>query len=290
MTNRTEDDLRAALIADADAGAPPIDVWSRLQRRRARQQRMRAGLALTGAAAVVATVLLALPGHDDATVLPPAASDVRTLVPDRPLSDAELRQAVDTFRHRLDSLGVQHATVSTQDDAVLIEASGTTQSDITAIAVRGELQFRSVKTIGPATDCSRGGDVACSADGNIQYTLGPVALDNSDVQHADAVPNSIDNSWLVQLDFTPVGADKFHTLTADAAAELDQGVCTPPQACGEIAIVVDGTVLEAPSVQQPGGIEGGQTQITGAVTKEDAQTLVALATSDPLPTRFSLSD
>lgn len=289
MTNRTEDDLRAALSADAEAGAPPIDVWSRLQRRRARQQRMRAGLALTGAAAVVATVLLALPGHDDATVLPPAASDVRTLVPDRPMSDAELQKAVDTFRHRLDSLGVQHATISTQDDAVLIEASGTTRSDIAAIAVRGELQFRLVKTVGPATDCSSSSDVACSADGNVQYTLGPVALDNSDVQHADVVQNSIDGSWLVVLGFDAAGADKFHTLTAEAAAELDQGVCQPPQACGEIAIVVDGTVLEAPTVQQSGGISGGQTQISGAVTKEDAQTLAALATSGPLPTRFSLS-
>ena len=293
MNTYTEDDLRQALAGAAEETAPPVDVWPRLRRRVARRTWMRSGVAAGVVAVAAVSALLAVPSSDDTVRVPPAqdTGSTTTLVPDRPLSDAELRKAVDALRHRLDSLGVQHATVATQDGDVLIDASGTNQSDIAAIAVRGELQFRSVTAMGPASDCTPGnGAVACSPDGAVQYSLGPIALDNHDVQSADAVVNSVDGSWLVQLAFTADGADKFHTLTADAAAVSDQGGCQPPQPCGEIAIVLDGTVVEAPTVQQPGGITGGQTQISGAMTKETAQTLAALATTDPLPTSFRVSD
>jgi preprotein translocase subunit SecD len=277
MSTFTEDDLRRALSTDADADAPPLDVWSRLQRRRARQQRVRAGVILAGAAAVTAAVVFARTGHDDATVLPPATSSAPTLVPDRPLSAAEMRKAVDSFRERLDSLGVDHTTINAGDGSVEIDAPGTTRADIAAIAVQGELQIRPVKR------------ETQGADGTIDYRLGLIALDNSSVDRAAAVQDPQSGDWLVQLTFDREGARKFHTLTADAASKPDIGSCGPPDGCNAIAFVVDGTVISAPTVLQPGGISGGQAQITGAMTKEDAQTLAALATSDPLPTAFHLS-
>lgn len=279
MTMFTEEDLRVALDADATAGAPPVDVWSRLQRRRTKQQRLRAGLALAGAVAVAATVVITRPGHDEATVIPPVTSNVPTLVPDRSLSTAEVLKAVDSFRHRVDSLGVNRATISTRGDAVLIDASGTTRSDIAAIAVRGELQFRSV------TGAQAG------ANGETEYQLGPIALDNSDVAGAEVVRSPQTDEWLVQVSFDREGRQKFETLTADAAAQPDTS-CSPDY-CHRIAIVLDGTVLSAPLVLREGGVTSGQAEISNdheLLTKEQAQTLVALATSDPLPSAFHLSD
>lgn len=279
MNSFTEEDLRNALNADAEAGAPPVDVWSRLQRRRTKQRRLRAGLALAAATAVAATVLLVRPGHDDARVLPPATSDVPTLVPDRALSAAEMAKAVDTFRERLDALGVNHTTINAGDDFVRIEASGTTRPDIAAIAVQGELQFREVTS------------AQTTADGTIDYQLGLIAVSNAFVKSADAVHDPQTGEWLVQIAFDREGARRFHNLTADAADKpAVTGSCGPPKGCNAIAIVLDGVVLSAPSVQQPGGIRGGETQIAGITTKEQAQTLVALAMSDPLPTEFHLSN
>jgi preprotein translocase subunit SecD len=276
MTLFTEDDLRAALSDDARAAVTPADVWPRLRRRRARQQRLRAGLAIATAGAVGAGVFVGWPGHGETTRVPVAVSTAQTLVPDRPLSDAELQASIDILRHRLDSLGVQHTTISTDGDTVLVDASGTTNADIAAIAVRGVLQFRPVNSEQPG------------ADGAVAYQLGPVALDNSDVASASTVQNTIDHSWLVQVEFNRAGAEKFRTLTADAARKPDAGICGPPQGCNAIAIVVDGAVISAPTVEQPGGIRGGQTEITGELTKEQAQTLAALAQAPPLPVAFTV--
>ena len=280
MTLFTEDDLRAALDADANAGAPPVDVWSRLQRHRRKQQRLRAGLALAGAAAVAATVVIARPGHDDAAVIPPVTSNIATLVPTRPLSTAELEQAVNTFRQRVDALGVNHATISTQGDAVEIQASGTTRADIAAIAVRGLFQVHPVA------------DANAAADGTFDYQLGPAALDNADVDSATAFQDSRTGYWQVEVTFDRQGAREFRTLTAKAANKPDPGNCGPPQGCAVIVIEIDGTVLSDRDGLPPGGLSGRQVQVAGGPgwTKEEAQTLAALVTSAPLPVGFHLTD
>ena len=278
MNTYTEDDLRAALARDADAGSPALDVWPRLHRRIIVRRRVRAGVAAGAIAAAAAVLVVVLPPDHKEARLPVAGSHAVTLVPDRPLSSAEMQTAVDILRHRIDALGVQHATIETHGDAVTVDASGTTRADIAAIAVRGVLQYRSVTAISTA------------ADGAVHYTLGKVALGNDDVHTAEAFPNTSDNSWLVVVDFDRAGAQKFHSLTADAADKpLPNPTCGPPRGCNAIAIVLDGTVLSAPSVQQRGGIRAGQTQIAAALTKEQATSLAALVQAPPLPTAFTVS-
>jgi hypothetical protein len=61
----------------------------------------------------------------------------------------------------------------------------------------------------------------------------------------------------------------------------------PPRGCNAIGMVVDGSVLSAPRVMDPGGIRGGQTEIAGGSTQQEAQLLAAQAGAAPLPTGFT---
>jgi preprotein translocase subunit SecD len=294
----SEDDLRAALAHEADAGRPPSDVWPHLHRRIVVRRRVRAGVAAAALGVVAAAVVVALPNHQDSVTVPPATGGgTTTLVPDHPLTDSALGTAVDILRHRLDVLGVSGAELSTHDGEIEVNAPGLSSDEVAAVAVRGVLQYRLVDSTQAADSCpTAGGELpatdgttACNAEGTGEYTLGPVALDNSDVQSADVTQNTTVGGWLVLITFDRAGAGKFHTLTA-AAASGAPAHCQPTPDCGAIAIVVDGTVVEAPSVQKRGGIEGGQTQITeNSMTKEEAQTLAAIVQTNPLPTAFSVS-
>ena len=326
MSIYTEDDLRQALVEEAMTTPPPIDVWGKLRRRVTIRRWTRAGVAVSIAGVAAVAVISGLPGGgNDQSKLRIADSSTMTWTPDRPLSDAELRQAVDTVRQRLDALGISGATVETQQNALTIRAPELTPSVAAEIMAVGVVQLRPVFAVQPPGEHARSTAeastptltaaeqiyadaacpsrastdpavtpaasylIACSQDGAAEYLLGPAALDNVDVATAQAVQDQNAGGWQVEVDFTAAGGRDFQEFTAAAAARPDLGNCGPPRGCNAIGFAVDGVVLSAPRVQQPGGIRGGQTQIAGELTKSEAQLLAALAATPPLPTTFSAS-
>ncbi|GAA1516362.1 SecDF P1 head subdomain-containing protein [Kribbella lupini] len=103
--------------------------------------------------------------------------------------------------------------------------------------------------------------VVCGADGT-GYTLGKVELDGRNVSKAEAKLSN--TSWVVSLQLDDQGSKAFEQLTADVAKK------SPP--ANQIAIVVDGKVVSAPSVMS--AITGGQLEISAAqFTQEEAQKL-----------------
>ena len=119
--------------------------------------------------------------------------------------------------------------------------------------------------------------------------VGPAALLGSDV--ADAIPG-FDPSraqWVVNLDLTSDGADKFAQLTANAVTFPTDS----PQR--RIAIVLDGDVVASPGVSAdvgPEGITGGQAQITFGGSTDDeqkARDVAALLRYGSLPVAFERS-
>jgi protein-export membrane protein SecD len=119
--------------------------------------------------------------------------------------------------------------------------------------------------------------------------VGPAELLGSDV--ADAIPG-FDPSraqWVINLDLTSEGADKFAGLTGEAASFPSDS----PQR--RIAIVLDGEVVAAPGVADdvgPEGITGGKAQITfgGAATDEQqARDTAAILRYGSLPVAFERS-
>ena len=119
--------------------------------------------------------------------------------------------------------------------------------------------------------------------------VGPAELVGSDV--ADAIPG-FDPSralWVINLDLTSQGAEKFAALTADA---VTFPVDSPQR---RIAIVLDGEVVASPGVAQDVGAEGitgGEAQITfggTAADEQQARDVAALLRYGSLPVAFERS-
>ncbi|MER6078775.1 protein translocase subunit SecD [Streptomyces sp. NPDC001833] len=122
--------------------------------------------------------------------------------------------------------------------------------------------------------------VACGQIGGAwyKYVLGPARVDGTDVKKAQAVFDTQGAAgWQVQMSFTSGGAKKF----ADVTAELAKNASQPTN---EFGIVLDGEVVSSPTVSQ--SITGGQAEISGSFTQEEAQSLSNMLSYGALPLSF----
>ncbi|MFF5015742.1 protein translocase subunit SecD [Streptomyces sp. NPDC001165] len=121
--------------------------------------------------------------------------------------------------------------------------------------------------------------VACGENKNIwyKYLLGPAAVDGTEVKKAQAVIDTQGAAgWQVQMTFTSSGSKKFADITAELAKK------TTPQ--NEFGIVLDGEVVSSPFVQT--AISGGQAEISGSFTQQEAQSLANMLSYGALPLSF----
>jgi preprotein translocase subunit SecD len=120
----------------------------------------------------------------------------------------------------------------------------------------------------------------CDEDGANRFLLGPADVVGTDVDSATAGIPQGDVAFVVNLDFTDEGADKFFKSTQKLA-----GQTFPNNA---FAIVLDGKVVTYPTVNEP--IPGGQAQISGSFTQAEAQALATVLNYGALPLSFETSD
>ncbi|MFF3847402.1 protein translocase subunit SecD [Streptomyces sp. NPDC002328] len=142
-------------------------------------------------------------------------------------------------------------------------------------------------------DCSKGavrakaGENAKPGDttvgcGEIQgvwykYLLGPAAVDGTEVDKAQAVfDTQTAAGWQVTMEFNSKGAKKFADITGKLAQNQD------PQ--NQFGIVLDGEVVSSPYVSS--SITGGQAQISGSFTQDEAQGLANMLSYGALPLSF----
>jgi preprotein translocase subunit SecD len=121
--------------------------------------------------------------------------------------------------------------------------------------------------------------VACGENNKVwyKYLLGPAAVDGTEVKKAQAVYDTQGASgWQVQMNFNGSGAKKFADIT-DELSKKQQ-----PQ--NEFGIVLDGEVVSSPYVQQ--SITGGQAEISGSFTQQEAQSLANMLSYGALPLSF----
>jgi preprotein translocase subunit SecD len=155
-------------------------------------------------------------------------------------------------------------------------------------------QFQQLNCSGPskqvpgADDPKRKFVAACEQDGSSKYILGPVRVEGRQIDTASAVPpdpTQGQNSWQVSLQFKRQGAAQFAAVTTDAA-KAQQG---SPQR--QVAIVLDGTVVSAPSIDN-GPITGGTASIFGpasSFTQQYASDLASVLKYGALPLKFEQS-
>jgi preprotein translocase subunit SecD len=121
--------------------------------------------------------------------------------------------------------------------------------------------------------------IACDREKTTKYLLGPAILEGTDLSDAFAGIPQQGLQWQVNLKFTGAGGDKFLKATT-AISKLPQGQ-------NLFAIVLDGETISTPSVDSP--IPGGQAQITGSFTEQEASDLANVLKYGALPLSFEPS-
>ena len=119
--------------------------------------------------------------------------------------------------------------------------------------------------------------VTCDRDGTSRFVLGPAEVLGRQVRSAAAaIDQQGTGGWFVTLNFNKEGTKKFGEITQRVVS------LTPPQ--NQVAIVLDGLVVSAPRIID--AILGGQAQITGNFTQQEASDLANVLKYGSLPLAF----
>ena len=134
----------------------------------------------------------------------------------------------------------------------------------------------------PQTELPAGSEVLLGRDG-AGYLVGPVAATGL-VFENNASANIQGANWsvVVQLRGGAAGADLWNALTARCYSRDNS--CPTAQ----IAIVLDGEVISAPVVQEA-IFAGGEVQITGDFTEQEARDLAKILEFGAVPVKFAVS-
>ncbi|WP_156761868.1 protein translocase subunit SecD [Microbacterium karelineae] len=121
--------------------------------------------------------------------------------------------------------------------------------------------------------------ITCDAAGTEKYILGPVELDGSAIDDAQAGISQTNGQWLVTIDFDGQGAEIF--------GDVSQRLFNMQDPQNRFAFVLDGAVISAPSMD--GIITNGQPQISGpGITEDSAKTLADQLRFGALPMSFEV--
>lgn len=114
-------------------------------------------------------------------------------------------------------------------------------------------------------------DVAC--DGQLQYQLATAAVTEADVAAAGARLDQA-GGWVVGIEFTAPGQDRWTALTGEASTNAGSECRTTGTATGAclVAIVLDNVVISAPEVTT---VITGEAVISGAFDRAEAEQLAA---------------
>ena len=215
--------------------------------------------------------------------------------------------AADTAQSGVQSTALDEATArgaaDADGDGVLSDTPATTPENASDLAWVTEQVMYDFLTL----DCSASADVkrvegaadkpyaACDESGQIKYILGPVAVPGSDLTSATAAIARNNNGqstgqWIVSLQFNHDGAEKFKDTSTILYGYHD----SDPQGSSyrgspdrnSFAVVLDGTVITAPSMQAI--ITNGEAQISGNFTAQSATALANQLQFGSLPLNFEV--
>ncbi|MFI7008619.1 protein translocase subunit SecD [Streptomyces sp. NPDC050145] len=201
-------------------------------------------------------------------------------------ADAEATdRALEVLRRRVDALGVAEPTLSRSGERrIIVELPGV-QDPREAAEVIGRTAQLTVHAVTGTADKAAKDDRRTLRDpdgGGGFLRLAEPALSGDGVRDAEAVLDQQSMAgWTVALDFRKDATAAWARLTGEAACA--------PQGSPErrVAIVLDGRIVSAPgmnpSVPCRTGITGGDTQITGGFTQQQARDLAALVKGGALP-------
>jgi preprotein translocase subunit SecD len=203
----------------------------------------------------------------------------------RRILDNALDQALETIRNRVDQFGVAEPTIQRQGTRnIVVELPGISEPEraIQLIGRTARLEFRLLDEEHSVDEALKGrvpegSEILYERKVNKQtgeVTRIPYLLKKQVLLTGDALTNaevrigSQFNEPYVSIEFDREGARLFERITADNVGK-------------RLAIVLDNTVYSAPVIRER--IAGGQAQITGSFTVEEARDLAIVLRAGALP-------
>ena len=254
-------------------------------------------------------VTVTLPDATRATTLAEVMNSFQTLVPAgtkegvefvyrlddqrvRRIMESALDQALETLRNRVDQFGVAEPTIQRQGARnIVIELPGIREPEraIQLIGKTARLEFLRVDEEHSLEEALTGRVPEGSAvlyERKVNKQTGevtriPFLLKRRALLTGDALTNaevrigSQFNEPYVSIEFDRDGARLFERITADNVGK-------------RLAIVLDDTVYSAPVIRER--IAGGQAQITGSFTVEEARDLAIVLRAGALPAPVSIQE
>jgi len=196
------------------------------------------------------------------------------------LRNNAMDQALETIRNRIDQLGVRETTVQKEGDSdILVQLPGIQDPERAKelIGKTAVLEFKFLDDKNNLADAMKNGpppgDEVLSGpaqtEGAQPYLVESNVLMTGDVvTDARVRPGTRLEGPYVEVKLDKRGADAFATITADNVGH-------------HLAIVLDRTVYSAPVIKEP--IPGGDVQITGSFSFEEAHELAIVLRSGALP-------
>ena len=125
--------------------------------------------------------------------------------------------------------------------------------------------------------------ISCDPRQGVKYILGPQEIPGDQISDAYAnlargVQGAVTGEWVVVIEFNKQGAATF--------AETTQRLIALQGSQNQFAIVLDGTVISAPTTNAV--ISDGRPQISGGFTEESAQALAQQLKYGALPISFEI--
>ena len=125
--------------------------------------------------------------------------------------------------------------------------------------------------------------ISCDPRMGVKYILGPVEIPGEQIADAYAqmsrgAQGAVTGEWAVVIEFNGAGSDAFSATT--------QRLISLEGSRNQFAIVLDGTVISAPTTNAV--ITDGRPQITGGFTEESSQALAEQLKYGALPISFEI--
>ena len=190
------------------------------------------------------------------------------------LKNASLDQAIEIVRRRVDEVGTNEPNILKRgNDRILVELPGLDDPNRIK-SLLGKTANLTFQFISQNSEESFGTEKLSFEDGSRDAIVSKrIILSGDNLVDAKPTMNSQTNETVVSFSLDRVGAKKFGKATSTGVGK-------------QLAIVLDGKIISAPSVREP--IIGGSGQISGNFTFQSATDLALLLRSGALPAPLNI--
>ena len=213
-------------------------------------------------------------------------------------SEQAIDQVMVVLRNRIDAFGVAEPSIRREANRprIIVELPGAKDSSkpLQIVKTMGRLEFKMVEKsptgaiawsgsadTPPPNDIPEGTEIRYHSDdgtalANSWYVVqSPVLLSGDRIKNARETQGNTSFEIVVSMSFDSQGTRKFGELTTNHVGEL-------------LAILLDGKIQSAPRINEP--IRGGNAQISGDFTFEEAQYLANILKAGAFPVGVKIAE